>query len=702
MAATAAPSLPSIPSGAFSLVVNGQIESAYFPGMDHLYCKFSFTNGPDWVLLSGLEEGITQMSRKSTGLPSTKETIPPNSKICVFNFPIEIAFKSTNAFGWPQMVLSVYGLDAMGRDVVRGYGSIRLPLSPGRFTKEVPMFVPVSSSALGGFLSWATGQLPEFLDPKFVATNEGREVTRVRSQGTVRVTFNVMVKDLVYNLASNPPRTVKGSLYLNGVRAWKGIPYAAQPVGPLRFKPPSPPTNLTNNPYIATSFGAACAQKSGILTPVIDEACLFLNIYAPGNIPANTVYPVMVWIHGGGDTTGSGGAPFSGEVLVNHAASPVVVVTINYRLNVFGFLAGSDLLAQGATNIGYLDQQFAFKWVQKYIRQFGGDPYSITAFGESAGALSIGSHLIASNGRQTMFHRAILESGSSLSGAYFNADAPVPTSTYNTIVANAGCSKAADKINCLRTLKWQDLFAAIPSNASFGPVIDELYLNNKPRVAFANQLFSKIPVIIGTNTNEGTLFVPSSLILSFSQTDFNNWFTQSLNSQLGPNVASALSTVSTLYPLSSYGGSAFSAAATVFGDAGFACPARAVLKAYASAGVPAWKYRFNQVITEFAAIQPIFGVFHAAELPLVWGTPGTLLTPLELLLSDAMMKRWTNFAVYGDPNGLVSNGANWPQYTAVNGKQQVFQETLLGFTNELDNLRAAQCDFWATTNVIDH
>ncbi|TPX40690.1 hypothetical protein SeLEV6574_g06470 [Synchytrium endobioticum] len=203
MAATVVSNTNIIPSGAFSLVINGQIESAHFPGMDNLYCKFSFVHGPDWVVLSGLEEGITQMSCKSASLPSTKDTNPPSSKICVFNFPIELAFKSTNAFGWPQMVLCVYGLDTLRRDVIRGYGSVRLPLAPGRYAKTVPMFVPVSSSVIGGFLSWATGQLPEFLDPKFVATNEGREVTRVRSQGTVRVTFNVLVKDLVYNLAAS-------------------------------------------------------------------------------------------------------------------------------------------------------------------------------------------------------------------------------------------------------------------------------------------------------------------------------------------------------------------------------------------------------------------------------------------------------------------------------------------------------------------
>ncbi|KNC95925.1 hypothetical protein, variant [Spizellomyces punctatus DAOM BR117] len=115
---------------------------------------------------------------------------------CVWNFPIDIAFKSTNAFGWPQMILSVYGMDGLGRDVVRGYGSIRLPRTPGMHTLYVPMFVPLASTPFNGFLSWITGRLPEFLDSRFVSRNEGREVTRVRSQGTVKVQINMGTKDM--------------------------------------------------------------------------------------------------------------------------------------------------------------------------------------------------------------------------------------------------------------------------------------------------------------------------------------------------------------------------------------------------------------------------------------------------------------------------------------------------------------------------
>eukprot|EP00079_Xenopus_tropicalis_P038821 XP_017952592.1 PREDICTED: B9 domain-containing protein 1 isoform X1 [Xenopus tropicalis] len=157
-----------------------------FPEFDDLYCKYSFVYGHDWAPTSGVEEGISQITSKSQG----------GKQALVWNFPIEITFKSTNPFGWPQIVISVYGPDAFGNDVVRGYGAVHLPFTPGRHARTIPMFVPESSSRLQRFTSWFMGRRPEFTDPKVVAQGEGREVTRVRSQGCVTVSFNVVTKDL--------------------------------------------------------------------------------------------------------------------------------------------------------------------------------------------------------------------------------------------------------------------------------------------------------------------------------------------------------------------------------------------------------------------------------------------------------------------------------------------------------------------------
>ncbi|XP_010617205.1 B9 domain-containing protein 1 isoform X1 [Fukomys damarensis] len=149
----------------FLLMVNGQVESAQFPEYDDLYCKYCFVYGQDWAPTAGLEEGISQITSKSQDV----------RRALVWNFPIDVTFKSTNPFGWPQIVLSVYGPDVFGNDVVRGYGAVHVPFSPGRHKRTIPMFVPESTSKLQKFTSWFMGRRPEYTDPKVVAQGEGRE-----------------------------------------------------------------------------------------------------------------------------------------------------------------------------------------------------------------------------------------------------------------------------------------------------------------------------------------------------------------------------------------------------------------------------------------------------------------------------------------------------------------------------------------------
>ncbi|XP_062508693.1 B9 domain-containing protein 1-like [Corticium candelabrum] len=180
----------------FLVMVTGQIETGKFAEFDDLYCKYSFVFGQDWVITTGLEEGITQITKKSRDA----------RQLFVWNFPLDLTFKSTNPFGWPQLVLSVYGLDSFGREVVRGYGAVHIPVSPGSHSRVISMFVPESSSKLQKFTSWIMGRRPEFIDPKFVAQGESREVTRVRSQGSITVKFNVVTKDmkkLGYNVGAS-------------------------------------------------------------------------------------------------------------------------------------------------------------------------------------------------------------------------------------------------------------------------------------------------------------------------------------------------------------------------------------------------------------------------------------------------------------------------------------------------------------------
>ncbi|XP_065268527.1 B9 domain-containing protein 1 [Emys orbicularis] len=182
MAAAAAAAAPTV----FLLMVNGQIESAQFPAFDDLYCKYCFVYGHDWAPTTGLEEGISQITSKNRDA----------QQALVWNFPIDITFKSTNPSGWPQIVVSVYGPDLFGNDVIRGYGAVHVPFTPGSHRRTIPMFVPESTSKLQKITSWLMGRHPEFTDPKVVAQGEGREVITVRSQGFVTISFNVVTKDM--------------------------------------------------------------------------------------------------------------------------------------------------------------------------------------------------------------------------------------------------------------------------------------------------------------------------------------------------------------------------------------------------------------------------------------------------------------------------------------------------------------------------
>mmetsp|Transcript_9595 Transcript_9595/g.8579 ORF Transcript_9595/g.8579 Transcript_9595/m.8579 type:complete len:189 (-) Transcript_9595:12-578(-) len=168
------------------LVVNclGYIESGEFGDLNDLYCRYNFHIGPDWTIIGGIDSGISQTSVKR---------FYHNSDI-IWNFPIDISFKSTNIFGWPRLVISVYGLDYFGRDVIRGYGSALIPLVNGSHAIDVEMYSPIASSLLNQVFSWVFGNPPEFFDSKIVALSEGREVTRVQYAGRIRIKLNIKTK----------------------------------------------------------------------------------------------------------------------------------------------------------------------------------------------------------------------------------------------------------------------------------------------------------------------------------------------------------------------------------------------------------------------------------------------------------------------------------------------------------------------------
>ena len=171
---------------AFYVHCTGAIESADFGDSDNLYCRYCFSIGADWGIVGGVDLGTSQMAQKSAN----------RDQDIVWNFPIDVTFKSTNIYGWPRMAISVAGLDFLGRDVIKGYGSVLIPLTPGRHTIEVDTFVPIASSTINNIFSWLLGNPPEFFDSKIVCHGNNRDVTRTQKTGRVKLHLNIFTKGM--------------------------------------------------------------------------------------------------------------------------------------------------------------------------------------------------------------------------------------------------------------------------------------------------------------------------------------------------------------------------------------------------------------------------------------------------------------------------------------------------------------------------
>jgi para-nitrobenzyl esterase len=455
-----------------------------------------------------------------------------------------------------------------------------------------------------------------------------------------------------------------------GVSQFLGIPYAAPPVGALRWRPPKRYGFFPGFALQATQFGSACTQPGGIGS----ENCLFLNVFrseAEWGEGERRGLPVMVWIHGGGLIDGSSTA-YNPELLVKKG---VIVVTINYRLGYLGFFAQSAIDAEGHLNgnYGLMDQQFALKWVRKNIAGFGGDPDRVTIFGESAGGQSVYAQL-ASPLASGMFRGAIAESGSyaefqnyfsnvvTLAQGETTGSQSVPSGA--AIADSVGCT--SQTASCLRAVPASTMIAQEPF--PLYPFVDGRLLTQTISAAFASGEFNQVPVISGTNHDEYRLFVATGFDLVgkpiLTSAEYDTATTALWGPALGPPVLAS-------YPFASYpfGGEALGASGT---DGVFSCPARNADQSL-SKFVPTYTYEFNDENAPPA--QALFGglltfplgAYHSAELPYlfpgvdVFGLPVTL-SSQQVQLSDAMVSYWTKFAKTGDPNSFEE--PFWSPYSA--------------------------------------
>ncbi len=458
---------------------------------------------------------------------------------------------------------------------------------------------------------------------------------------------------------------VTGTTTSNGVNEFLGIPYATPPVGALRWTPPKSYGFFPGFFLKATSFGSECTQAGGG-----SENCLFLNVYTPQNVLAEEDLqedhgrglPVMVWIHGGGFTSGNSDL-YDPTPLVKKG---VIVVTINYRLGYLGFFAESAIDAEGHLNgnYGLMDQQLALKWVRDNIAGFGGDPHRVTIFGQSAGGLAVHSQL-ASPLAAGLFSGAISESGSSLDfqdyydGFYVVTlaagealgSALVPAG--DAVAASFGCTTAA----CLRAVPAASLVAVEPSGVD--PFVDGTLLTQQISAAFASGEFNQVPVISGGNHDEYRIFVAFEYDLAgnpiLTAAEYDTATIALWGPQLGP-------VIPIVYPYAAFpsGGVALGASGT---DGILACPERNGVRLL-SKFVNTYAYEFNDENAPPAQSNPAFfglltfplGAYHSAELQYLFVDAdfnGLPLAPLSLTqqqLSDAMVTYWTQFAKTGDPN----------------------------------------------------
>ncbi|GAA98067.1 uncharacterized protein L969DRAFT_72226 [Mixia osmundae IAM 14324] len=481
--------------------------------------------------------------------------------------------------------------------------------------------------------------------------------------------------------------TITG-LAQRGLEYFYDLPYASPPTQLNRFRPPVPAKPL------GTAFDASVAKKTQcigqvpadggrtinhIITPFMPkwtvgiEDCLKLDIVRPAGTTATSALPILVYFHGGGWQIGSKNDHDGSRIIKVsiQEQTPIIFIAINYRLSFYGWPAGQQIKEAGLANLGLLDQREALHWIQRHITSFGGDPTKVTLQGESAGAFSIGYHTLLNGGNQgTLFRAIIQQSGTAVQAG----DVAMGQKHFDTIAAGTGCDRAKDPIVCLREVPLSTLskvvnelpFIFTAEHALELPAIprpDDKLFSGLPFDLFKAGKFSKVPVLSGTNTDEGTLFAYNTNITS--EGSFKRYLTGTFP-HLTPD---QLDTIVKTYPQnpdigSPYGtGNSYAVGtgqskrlASFLGDLAFVAPRRAHTRLVQAHGVPAWTYLF-------AAYDLFYlGTPHSIDLATVFGENG-LRDRRHLLMAAA----WVRFV--NDP----WKGPGWPQHPF----SQLYTTTLL-------------------------
>jgi para-nitrobenzyl esterase len=469
-------------------------------------------------------------------------------------------------------------------------------------------------------------------------------------------------------------------------RAFLGIPYAAPPVGALRWRAPQPATawkgerdaSRTGSPAVQTVGQGRFAPVTG------SEDCLYLNLYAPPGDPPAAGWPVMVYLHGGAFALGASDN-YDPSLLATE--QEVIVVAPNYRLGAFGFFAHPALAEEepdgGSGNFGLLDQQAALRWVRDNIKSFGGDPDRVTLFGESAGAWSA-SYQMLSPGAAGLFHRVILQSGSATDPlsivAAEEAERDGVAFARNLGAEGPGALDRLRAVSAASVARAPAVRRGIMGPGSWGPVWGEAVIPVEPNRAFAKGRYNDMPVIVGTNSEEGRLFAlgVTSHAVYEARVRFD-W---------GADADAVLAH----YPATTRA-QAQQVFADLLTDARFAHPAERLRRRIADR-TPVYAYRFDDAAAPFTIPHPWapspLRAYHAGELAYIFGTRWVLanparFTPAQAALARRMRDAWGEFARGETPT-------DWPRYTEANPVLRVFAPE--GDRTEMDFAERHRCEFW--------
>ena len=522
---------------------------------------------------------------------------------------------------------------------------------------------------------------------------------------------------------SSPAATIVGVSSAT-VEAFSGIPYAQPPTGSLRLKPPASLTSALGTVQ-ATASARSCPQlafdtdvsnfPASIVGDLLDtplfqtitnagEDCLTVDIVRPAGITPSSKLPVLFWIFGGGFEAG-GTSTYNGASLVGESVKdgkPIIYVAVNYRVAGFGFLPGSEILKDGSANLGLRDQRLGLQWVADNIAAFGGDPTKVTIWGESAGSISVFDQLALYNGANTykgkpLFRAAIMDSGSVVPTD--PVDGSKGQAVYDQVVRSAGCSSASNTLACLRALPYtQYLNAAnsVPGILSYQSVAlsylprpDGTTLTASPEVLVQQGKYAAVPIIIGDQQDEGTIFAlfqpnittTSQLVEYFADLYFKDATLAQIQQLVSlypedPSAGSPFGTglLNELYPQ-------YKRLAAILGDLTFTLSRRGFLSVANSVNpsVPSWSY-----LASYDYGTPFLGTFHASDILQVFNGV------LPNYASASLRSYYYSFVYNLNPN-TGSGYSNWPQWNTNGGTLLQVNATRSGLI--ADNFRQEPYQF---------